>query len=123
MTERKSPLVTAISWGEIKVEGLGTVKDAKLYPGGGRAWDWSETGTGHSPGIQPADVAEIVDNGATVVVLGVGMEQRLGVMVETLDLLRSRGVAVHVRESSEAVRMYNELAASVAVGALLHSTC
>lgn len=123
MAERRSPLIVAVAWGEIEVENLGTFKDVKLYPGGGREWDWSETGTSHSPGIQPADVAELIDNGATVVVLASGMEERLGVTDETLDLLRSRGIGVHVLETRAAVRTYNELAASVPVGALLHSTC
>ena len=39
-----------------QVAGLGEGKDFKLYPGGGRKWDWTETGTQHQPGIQPADV-------------------------------------------------------------------
>ena len=32
------------------VEGLGTEHDFKVYPGGGRKWDWAETGTHHVPG-------------------------------------------------------------------------
>ena len=102
---------------------MGTVKDAKLYPGGGREWDWAETGTSHLPGIQPADVAELVAEGATVVVLSRGMDLRLEVMAETLDMLRDGGIDVRVLETREAVRVYNELAASTPVGALLHSTC
>ena len=58
--ELRSPLVTHISWGRMEVEGLGEGKDFKLYPGGGREWDWSETGTQHVPGIQPADVEELM---------------------------------------------------------------
>ena len=53
----------------MQVECLGVGKDFKLYRGGGRAWDWAETGTRHSPGIQPADVEELVARGATTVVL------------------------------------------------------
>ena len=34
---------------------MGSGKDFKLYPGGGREWDWNETGTRHVPGIQPGD--------------------------------------------------------------------
>ena len=37
----------------MEVEGLGAGKDFKLYPGGGREWDWSETGMRHAPGIPP----------------------------------------------------------------------
>jgi hypothetical protein len=60
----RSPRILAVSWGHMTVAGLGDGKDFKLYPGGGRAWDWSETGTRHEPGIQPADVAELLERGA-----------------------------------------------------------
>ncbi|MEU9842939.1 Mth938-like domain-containing protein [Actinomadura sp. NPDC048032] len=118
-----SPQITHVSWGRMEVEGLEPGKDFKLYPGGGRAWDWSETGTGHQPGIQPADVQELLDHGCTVIVLSRGMELRLQTMPETLRLLEEAGVEVHVEETTAAVRLYNELARSTAVGGLFHSTC
>jgi hypothetical protein len=105
------------------VEGLGVGKDYKLYPGGGREWDWSETGTRHVPGIQVADVEELLAHGATVVVLSLGMDQRLQVDPATLRYLEERGVEVHVVETREAVKLYNELAGNAAVGGLFHSTC
>jgi hypothetical protein len=58
-----APKIVSISWGRIEVEGLGVGKDYKLYPGGGSEWDWSQTGTRHSPGIQPADVEELLAHG------------------------------------------------------------
>ena len=121
--ELRSPLVTHISWGRMKVEGLGEGKDFKLYPGGGREWDWSETGTQHVPGIQPADVEELLEQGATVIVLSRGMQLMLQTCPETLDLLEHRGVTVHVKETKEAVTLYNKLAERDAVGGLFHSTC
>ncbi|CUU54484.1 hypothetical protein Ga0074812_102494 [Parafrankia irregularis] len=119
----RSPHVVHISWGRIDVEGLGPGKDFILYPGGGREWDWSENGTRHEPGIQPADVQEILDVGVTAVVLSRGMELRLRTMPETLELLRDHNVEVHVEETKAAVLLYNRLARTAAVGALLHSTC
>ncbi len=107
----------------MEVEGQGRGKDFKLYPGGGRPWDWRETGTRHVPGIQPADVEELLAHGARVVVLSRGMQQALRVCAETLDLLRDRGIEVHVAETREAVELYNRLAKSEAVGGLFHSTC
>ena len=50
----RSPKVLEVSWGYMEIEDVGTGKDFKLYPGGGRDWDWSETGTRHVPGIDPA---------------------------------------------------------------------
>ncbi|WP_066360472.1 Mth938-like domain-containing protein [Herbidospora mongoliensis] len=118
------PLITHLSWGRMTVEGLGEGKDFKLWPGGGRPWDWAETGTRHEPGIQPADVRELLDHGCTVIVLSRGMDLVLQTMPETLELLRSQGVEVVHAETKAAVERYNELAATAAaVGGLFHSTC
>jgi hypothetical protein len=119
----RSPLITHIAWGDMEVAGLGRGRDFKLYPGGGRAWDWTETDTHHVPGIQPADVQELLDKGSEVIVLTRGMQLVLQTMPETLDMLRQRGVPVHVLETREAVALYNRLAESESVGGLFHSTC
>jgi hypothetical protein len=119
----QSPRISRLSWGNIEVEGQGAFKDAKLYPGGAREWDWRETGTRHSPGIQPADVEELLEHGAEVVVLSNGVLERLQVCPETLDLLRRKGIPAHVLPTKEAARLYNELAAEEKVGGLFHSTC
>jgi hypothetical protein len=122
--EVRSPRVTHLSWGRLEVEGVdGPFKDAKLFPGGSRAWDWNETGTNHEPGIQPADVEELLEHGATAVVLSKGYNERLGVTPEVLRLLKDNGVAAHVRQTEEAIRLYNELRETERVGALIHSTC
>ena len=122
--EASSPRIAHLSWGRLDVEGEdGSFKDAKLFPGGAREWDWNETGTSHEPGIQPADVEELLDHGATVVVLGKGFYERLRVCRETLQELEERNVPVHVEQTEEAVRLYNELGKSEKVGALIHSTC
>ena len=36
----QSPRIGHLSWGRLEVEGQGAFKDAKLYPGGAREWDW-----------------------------------------------------------------------------------
>lgn len=118
-----SPRILAVSWGRMDVDVLGPGKDFKLYPGGGRAWDWAETGTRHSPGIQPEDVEELLAHGATVVVLSRGMQLQLQVDPATLRVLAERAIPVHVAETTDAVRIYNDLAASQPVGGLFHSTC
>lgn len=128
-TRDPSPRITHVSWGRLEIENdSGTeaqsFKDAKLYPGGARAWDWNETGTSHTPGIQPADVDELLEHGASVVVLSRGMNKRLQVKPETLDMLDDAGVETHVLETEQAVERYNELQAEeAAVGGLFHSTC
>jgi hypothetical protein len=108
----------------MEVEGLGDAKDFKLWPGGGRAWDWNETGTRHDPGIQPADVDELLEHGAQVVVLSRGQELQLLTAQDTLNVLKARGIEVHVEETKAAVKLYNDLAEQgAAVGGLFHSTC
>ena len=121
--EMRSPSILAVSWGRMEVEGIGTGKDFKLYPGGGREWDWNETGTRHEPGIQPADIEELLAHGATAVVLSLGMNRRLQVDPRTLDYLAERSIAAHVAETREAVKIYNDLAGSVPVAGLFHTTC
>ena len=121
---KPSPRITEIEWGRMTVDGLGTGKDFKLWPGGGRRWDWSETGTSHQPGIRPVDVEELLEHGATTVVLSRGMWLALGTPEATVRALESRGIRVYRAETSDAVRIYNELAeAGEAVGGLFHSTC
>ena len=124
MTEpNPSPRITHLSWGRLDVEGEGTFKDAKLFPGGAREWDWRETGTHHVPGIQPADVEELLAQGATAVVLSKGIWERLQVCPETLTLLEERGITVRVLQTEAAVRRYNALRDSEQVAGLFHSTC
>jgi hypothetical protein len=120
----RSPQITDISWGRTKVDGKSeTFKDVKLYPGGAREWDWRETGTDHVPGIQPADVEELLEHGARTVILSKGFNERLQVKPETLQLLEQKGVTVQVLQTEQAVQRYNALAEHEPVGALIHSTC
>jgi hypothetical protein len=119
----RSLRILDLSWGRMEVEGLGVGKDFKLFPSGGRTWDWGITGTMHEPGIQPSDVDDLLVYGATVIVLSRGMEQRLQVPQATVEYLEAKSVVVHVAETREAVRIYNELADTLPVGGLFHSTC
>jgi hypothetical protein len=106
------------------IDGVGTGKDFKLWPGGGREWDWTETGTHHVPGIQPADVEELLANGSQAIVLTRGMLLRLQTCSETMSFLETKGIAVYVAETKKAARIYNDLASrGEAVGGLFHSTC
>jgi len=118
-----SPRIAGLSWGRMKVEGGKSFKDAKLYPGGAREWNWQETGTEHVPGIQPADVRELLDHGARVVILSKGIDEQLEVKPETVQMLKDRGIEFHILQTEDAVRLYNELRDRLPVGGLFHSTC
>lgn len=120
----KSPLIERIRWGEIEVEKLGIGKDFKLYPGGGRVWNWRETNTHHVPGIQVADIEELLQNNSQEIVLSRGMLLKLEVDSETTVYLKQVGVQFHVMETKMAAEFYNHLARqNVMVGGLFHSTC
>lgn len=75
------------------------------------------------PGIQPADVQELIERGAKTVVLSKGVWERLKVCPETLEILAKHGIAVEVLQTEEAVERFNELRERGPVGGLFHSTC
>ena len=120
----RSPRITNASWGRSRTQGKAEpYKDAKLFPGGSREWNWRYRNTSHRPGIQITDVQELLDHGARVVVLSRGMARCLHVPRETLDFLKERQIPVHVLPTQHAVALYNKLAQTNAVGGLFHTTC
>lgn len=124
MPRQTSPRIIALSWGRMEIDGIGAGKDFKLWPGGGRDWDWRETNTHHRPGIQPVDVEELLEHGSRTIVLSRGMLRMLHTCPETLSLLEQQNVDVRVEETGTAAETYNMLAArGDPVGGLFHSTC
>lgn len=98
------------------------------WPAHAKKWDWTETGTEHQPGTQPADIAEMISGDAVdVMVLSKGMRSVLGmfsvlwglvdvfllgfvgVCDETLKLLATKKIATHVLPTQQAVELYNKL--------------
>ncbi len=123
-TRPSSPKIVSIAWGKMEIERLGPGKDFKLWPGGGRPWDWQETGTGHSPGIQVADVRELIEHGCQTIILSKGRLLRLKVPKETIVFLETQGITPIVAETKKAVKIYNQyVEIGASVGGLFHSTC
>ncbi|XP_029458051.1 mth938 domain-containing protein [Rhinatrema bivittatum] len=120
-----SPEIAKLSWGSMRVEGCPQVyKDCKVWPGGSRTWDWRETGTNHHPGVQPADLEEVIKKGVKTLVIGRGMDEALQVPSSTVDYVKKNGIDVLVLQTEKAVKEYNTLAAQgVKVGGVFHSTC
>jgi len=116
-----------LSWGQMEVALAGQVyrfKDCKLWPQGAAPWDWNESGTRHSPGIQPADVISILTPEVEVVILGRGVFSRLGICPETEALLQTRRLEYHILPTRQAVSLYNDLVRrGKRVAGLFHSTC
>jgi len=119
--------ITGLAWGQMEVmtgEKRQHFKDCKVWPGGAREWRWEETGTHHNPGIQPADIEEILKQDIDIIVLGRGQLGRLNVCAETEALLRERGISYHAEKTIRAVQLFNELATQgKRVGGVFHSTC
>jgi hypothetical protein len=90
---------------------------------GRRAWDWNETNTRHVPGIQPADVEELLAKGSKIVVLSRGMQLALQTCPETLQMLRDKRILWYIEETRKAAELYNNLAERELVGGLFHSMC
>ena len=127
MTHHNQTQITHISWGKMEVQINGstmTFKDCKVWPGGARDWDWGETGTRHQPGIQPADIQEIVDQTIEVMILSRGMQLMLHTCPETEQLLQEKNILYHIEETKTAVALFNQLTHSgKRVGGIFHSTC
>ena len=68
------------------------------------------------PGSQPADVQELLDHGAKVVVLSRGMAECLQVPRETIDFLKERRIEAHILPTIQAAELYNRLAKEGPVG-------
>lgn len=116
-----------IKWGEITVDDNGKrivyQGDAKLWPHGSKKWDWGKTGTHHNPGIQIADIQELMDK-TDIIILTRGMDLVLQVPQETIDYAKKLGKQVYVGQTEQMVSTYNELVkAGKKVAGVFHSTC
>ena len=127
MSDQNPPTITHLAWGEIEVEISGAkqrFKDCLIWPAGAREWDWNETGTSHSRGIQIADVQELLEKGAGVIVLSRGQRKRLRVARKARTYLEQHDIPFHVEETGAAVERFNLLSQEGrAVGGLFHTTC
>jgi hypothetical protein len=127
MGNPNSTLITRLSWGHMEVSVNGHTyrfKDCKVWPGGANEWDWNHTGTRHRPGIQPADIEEILAHDVEVMILSRGMERMLQTCPATEHLLQMQGLAYHIAETQRAVDLFNTLMQQgKKVGGIFHSTC
>jgi len=119
-----SPRILFVAWGKMEIESLGKGKDFKLWPGGGRPWNWNETGTSHGAGIQVADVRELVEHSCEIIILARGVFSRLKISPDTTTYLETQDVEVIDTDTKRGVEIYNsKVEKNVRVGGLFHSTC
>ena len=115
--------IASFRWGQIVDSSGRTFKDARLFPDGVEEWDWRKTGTRHDPGIQIADLEDLLATKPDVVILSRGVDLVLQVPQATIDFARSHAAHVLVLQSEQAVAEYNRRIATERVVALVHSTC
>jgi hypothetical protein len=127
MSNFQQSVISHISWGRIEVTTDSKIyqfKDCKVWSGGAKEWDWTLTGTRHQPGIQPADIEEILEQGVEIMVLTRGMEFMLHTCPETEQLLHQRDIEYHIGHTKLAVALFNDLMQQgKRVGGIFHSTC
>ena len=127
MTDTLLTEISKIEWGKTEATTDGRLhrfKDCKAWPGGAGNWDWRMTGTRHQPGIQPADIFEIVAKGVDLLILSRGMELAWQTCPETIQFLNDRRIEFHLEETSFAAELFNMLSKSGRrVGGIFHSTC
>ena len=118
-----SPKVVSDSWGELEIEGVGPLRDAKLWPGGAASGTGTRRARSTNPGSsRPTWTSCSLD--PEVIVLSRGRERRLQTQPQTLAVLRERNIEVVVEETSVAITTYNRLSSEGRrVAALVHSTC
>lgn len=138
-----NPEIVSHKWGEMivddKADGAGgagagagagagvtrrTYRDCKLFPGGSREWDWRLTDTHHHPGIQRADLMDVLKDRTSLVILSTGMDGALAVTPEVEESLKGDGIEYLVARTEEAIRMYKKAtSAKKRVVGLFHMTC
>ena len=121
-TAQDSPRVGEHS-GSDEVDTLGVFKDVKLWPGGGREWDWGETNTrARTFGIQPSDVRScwytVLTSSSSV-----GRELRLQTQAETFALLADQVSTWSSTRRRRPLRLTTVSPQRVVGGVLIHSTC
>lgn len=99
-------------------------RDCKIRPYGASEWRWEETGNHHVPGIQPADIRDILADHPDVMILTRGILLRLKICPEAEELLNMSGVERYFTETRRAVRLYNRLAdQGKRIGGVFRTTC
>lgn len=124
------PEIIELKWGQIVVAMDNTnkiYKDCRIWNNGSSSWDWSKTGTRHKPGIQFADLADLLCQypDTEIIIFSSGMDKQLDIHPDTMKLVTEKypKVTIYRDDTKAAVKLYGELRKKHTIIALLHSTC
>lgn len=107
------------SFGKIVIDGKTYTSDVIVYPERLDTSWWRKQG--HL--LQTEDIAEVLDAEPEVLIIGTGYSGGMQILRQTLDLLESKGIEVHVALTRDAVSLYQKLQRERNVIAALHLTC
>ena len=111
--------ITHYSFGKITVSSQTYTKDVIIFPGRVFSPWWRKTG--HY--LEAEDLAEVIDADVSTVIIGTGYNGTMQVPQGVIDLLRAHKIQVYVKNTNEAVALFNKLSAINPVIAALHLTC
>lgn len=111
--------ISSYSFGRITIRGNTYTSDVIIYPGRVNSSWWRKEG--HY--LQPVDLEEVVAAKPSAVIIGTGASGVMEVPAGTVRFLESKGIAVHVARTAEAVELYNSTPKDKPVVAALHLTC
>jgi hypothetical protein len=113
--------VDAYAFGRITIDGQTYAKDVLVLPGRGVHSPWWRR-EGHN--LAPEDLAEVLADPPSTLVIGTGYHGNMAVPEATLQVLRDHGVAPWVGPTGEAVAELNRLQEQASrIAAALHLTC
>jgi hypothetical protein len=124
---KSRPIITKAKWGELVISynNIDTIlKDAIVWNGGVKKWNWSKSNTHHSPGIQLKEIYNFVkyyDSTDFLLILSTGFKNVLQVDQKTIDWLDNKLIDYKILSTYDAIELYNNSKGNVC--ALIHSTC
>ena len=111
--------ITEYSFGNISIDDRRYNSDVIIYPH--RVEDSWWRRQGHRLDLD--DLNGVMAANPRVLIVGTGYYGNMVVPDETLRALESRGVAVHIARTGEAVDLFNTMREAADVVAALHLTC
>lgn len=111
--------ITHYSFGKIIIDEKAYSSDVIIYPD--RIDDTWWRKEGHL--LQKEDLNAIIAAGVSIIIVGTGYYATMRVPKETLEYIKSKNILLHVKDTQQAVRLYNELSEKQPVIAALHLTC
>ena len=111
--------ITHYSFGRITVDNKTYTSDIIIFPDHVKSSWWRLEG--HL--LQVPDLKEVIDVKPPVLIIGTGYYGTMRVPDETINHLRSLGIDVYVRNSKDAVELYNKMASERPTVPALHLTC